>query len=155
MTVALRFAFTMQVQACLRELATVESVKNRVLIVEDEAMVAMALEDALTEAGYAVELAGDATAGIRTLERDHEHLLAVVTDIRMPGLLTGWDVGHRARELKPDIPVVYCSGDKAIEWSAHGVPGSIMLHKPFALAQLVTAVSQLVNDRSSSLPTSA
>lgn len=130
-----------------------ETLARRILLIEDEAMVAMALEDALTEAGYAVEIASDAMAGIERLERDHEQLLAVVTDIRMPGSLSGWDVGNRARELKPDIPVIYCSGDKAIEWSAHGVPGSIMLHKPFALAQLVTAVSQMVDVQLGSLPT--
>lgn len=122
---------------------------SRVLIVEDEAMVAMAYEDALTEAGFVVELASNAELGIHALEKSHRELVAVVTDIRMPGSLSGWDVGHRARELVPDIPVIYCSGDKGAEWSAQGVPGSIMLHKPFALCQLVIAVSQLINERSS------
>jgi len=128
--------------------SAVELPKSRVLLVEDEAMIAMALEDALTEAGFAVELATDAATAIDQLERDHDKVVAVVTDIRMPGSHSGWDVGRRARELRSDIPVIYCSGDKASEWSVHGVPGSIMLHKPFALAQLITAVSQLVNERS-------
>ncbi|MHA6297996.1 response regulator [Devosia sp. CAU 1758] len=126
-------------------------VKSRILLVEDEAMIAMALEDALTDAGFTVELASNAAVAIDRLQRDHDKIVAVVTDIRMPGPRSGWDVGHRARELEPDIPLIYCSGDKASEWSAQGVPGSVMLHKPFALEQLVTAVSQLVNERSSSL----
>jgi hypothetical protein len=37
------------------------------------------------------------------------------------------------------------SGDSAGDWAANGVPNSIMLNKPFAPAQLVTAVSQLLN----------
>jgi hypothetical protein len=37
------------------------------------------------------------------------------------------------------------SGDSAEEWSSKGVPHSIMLPKPFAPAQLVTAVYQLIN----------
>lgn len=63
----------------------------------------------------------------------------------MPGKLTGWDVGHRARELLPTVPVIYMSGDKASDWASQGVPNSIMLQKPFAVAQATTAVSQLLN----------
>jgi hypothetical protein len=37
------------------------------------------------------------------------------------------------------------SGDSAEEWASKGVPNSIMLSKPFAPAQLSTAVSQLLN----------
>jgi hypothetical protein len=39
----------------------------------------------------------------------------------------------------------YLSGDSAEDWTSKGVPHSIMLPKPFAPAQLVTAVSQLLN----------
>lgn len=41
--------------------------------------------------------------------------------------------------------VVYMSGDSAEDWSSKGVPNSIMLSKPFAPAQLVTAISNLLN----------
>jgi hypothetical protein len=37
------------------------------------------------------------------------------------------------------------SGDSIHEWSAEGVPESIMLQKPFALAQLIAAVTSLMN----------
>jgi hypothetical protein len=37
------------------------------------------------------------------------------------------------------------SGRDADDWAVHGVPNSIMLAKPFAPAQLITAVSQLLN----------
>jgi DNA-binding response OmpR family regulator len=71
---------------------------------------------------------------------------ALVTDIKLgPGKLDGWDVARHAREIDPDFPVVYMSGTDAAEWASKGVPNSIMLSKPFAPAQLVTAVSQLLN----------
>jgi hypothetical protein len=41
------------------------------------------------------------------------------------------------------------TGDSAAEWASHGVPKSILLTKPFAPAQLLTAVSQLLNEGSS------
>lgn len=123
---------------------------NRVLVVEDEPLVAMALDDILSEAGFVVVLASNAALAITALEAECESIDAVVTDIRMPGALSGWHVGKRARELKADMPVIYCSGDKAADWSLEGVPNSIMLRKPFAMSQLVTAVIELTHESSSS-----
>jgi DNA-binding response OmpR family regulator len=119
-----------------------------VLIVEDDALVAMALEDSLTEAGFIVVSAEDGASAIRKLEAEGATIDAVVTDIRMPGNLTGWDVGMRARELRATMPVIYCSGDKAVDWSIRGVPDSVMLRKPFALDHLVNAVSELLGTAS-------
>lgn len=66
-------------------------------------------------------------------------------DVRLPDV-DGWEVAHVARELNPSIPVTYLSGDSAVEWSANGVPNSLMLQKPFAMAQLITGVTTLMNE---------
>jgi CheY-like chemotaxis protein len=58
---------------------------------------------------------------------------------------SGWDIAQQAREINPDLPVVYMSGDSADQSASKGVPNSILLAKLFALAQLVTAVSQPLN----------
>jgi DNA-binding response OmpR family regulator len=60
--------------------------------------------------------------------------------------IDGWDVARHAREIDHNFPVAYMSGRDADDWAAKGVPNSIMLAKPFAPAQLVNAVSQLLND---------
>ncbi|MDE4586356.1 response regulator [Sinorhizobium meliloti] len=78
------------------------------------------------------------------LDYDSE-IAGVVTDIRFFGLPDGWSVARVAREIDPDMPVVYVTGHGALEWPSRGVANSILLEKPFALAQLVTAVSQLLN----------
>jgi CheY-like chemotaxis protein len=57
----------------------------------------------------------------------------------------GWEVAHRAREINPAFPIVYMSGAQAEDWSSKGVPNSVILAKPFAPAQLVTALAQLLN----------
>jgi DNA-binding response OmpR family regulator len=59
--------------------------------------------------------------------------------------MDGWAVAQHAREIDPGFPVIYISGASAAEWPSKGVPNSIMLQKPFAPAQLLTAVSQLLN----------
>jgi len=43
----------------------------------------------------------------------------------------------------------YMTGASADDWASKGVPNSILLTKPFAPAQLLTAVSQLLNGSSS------
>ena len=70
---------------------------------------------------------------------------ALVTDISLRGRIDGWEVAQQAREIDPQFPVVYMSGASAVDWPSKGVPNSIMLAKPFAPAQLVTAVSNLLN----------
>jgi len=73
----------------------------------------------------------------------------LVTDI-LRGRLTGWDVARRIREEEAAFPVVYVTAYSVEEWTAHGVPNSILIPKPFAPAQLVTALSTLLNIGSSS-----
>jgi DNA-binding response OmpR family regulator len=79
---------------------------------------------------------------------------ALVTDINLKGRMTGWDVARKARELHPEFPIVYMTGGAAEDWGSQGVPNSILLVKPFAPAQLVTAVSQLLNSGSPTTPSS-
>jgi len=68
-----------------------------------------------------------------------------VTDINLKGKMDGWEVAQHAREIEPEFPIVYMSGAAATDWTAKGVPNSIMLAEPFAPAQLLTAVSNLLN----------
>lgn len=116
-----------------------------ILLVEDEALLVDVIEDALKEAGFQVRAVLHGRDAMMAVEDGEFH--AIVTDIKLPSDgPNGWDIGHRARELSPDVAIVYMSGDSAIEWKANGVPNSVMLQKPFASAQLVTAISMLLND---------
>lgn len=117
------------------------------LLVEDEMLIAHPLEEALAEAGFDVQLASNGAEALEALETKDANISALVTDVRLPiDGPDGFELAHRARELSPRIVVVYMSGDSADDWASKGVPKSIMLAKPFAIAQLITAVSQLLND---------
>jgi len=71
---------------------------------------------------------------------------ALLTDINLdPGKLTGWDVARHARHINPELPIVYMTGAGGHAWSSEGAPNSILLTKPFAEAQVVTAISHLLN----------
>lgn len=116
------------------------------LLAEDETAILMLVQDVLEEAGYTVLCVVDGDEALAVVEDRYADLLGLVTDIRLGSETSGWDLAHRARELNPVVSVVYMSGDSAHEWAANGVPKSVMLQKPFANAQLVTAISSLLNE---------
>jgi DNA-binding response OmpR family regulator len=103
------------------------------------------LETALTEAGFDLTITEDGGQALAELESDATRFRAVITDINLGAGADGWEVGRRAREIIADMPVVYMSGDSAHDWASKGVPNSIMVTKPFAPAQIITAVSTLLN----------
>lgn len=116
-----------------------------ILLVEDEALIAAMVEDALTEAGFVVTVVSRGAEAMRLLEDAGGDYRVVVTDVDLGNSINGWDVARRARELSAHLPIVYTSGGGATEWTSNGVPNSVLVTKPFAPAQVVTAVSQLLN----------
>ena len=116
-----------------------------VLVVEDEPLIGLSVADGLEEAGFDVRLVHTAGDALHELEIGGRDIVAFLTDIRLGRGQDGWQLARRAREAKPLIPVVYMSGDSAADHPAQGVPHSIMVQKPFAAAQIVAAVSNLIN----------
>lgn len=126
-----------------------------VLYAEDDPAVLDLGVAALEDGGFRVEAVHTGADAIRELEKPDTTIRALVTDIDLPGGATGWDVAKRARELFPDLAVIYVSGGSSHEWASKGVPGSVMLTKPFALAQLVVAVSNATLGPQSDVSTNA
>jgi len=116
-----------------------------VLVVEDDSLIQDVVGDALSEGGFKVEIVGTGEQAVEHLQRSKDTYRALVTDINLSGQLNGWDVAKLAREINPEIPVIYMTDAAADQWPSHGVPGSIILNKPFAPVQVVTAVAQLLN----------
>jgi CheY-like chemotaxis protein len=116
-----------------------------VLVVEDEALIQVMLEDALKEGGFNVDVTAKGGDAILRLEASDAGYRALITDVTLADKISGWDVAKRARQLHPDFPVVYTSGGCVTDWSANGVPNSVHVAKPFSAAQVITAVSQLLN----------
>ena len=123
-----------------------------VLVVEDEALIHYMIEDTLAEGGYAAVFASSGERAVELLRAKDQTFRALLTDINLGrGKLAGWDVARHAREINPKLPVVYMTGDSGHEWAAQGVPNSLLLSKPFASAQMLTAVSELINEATSSV----
>ena len=116
-----------------------------VLVVEDDPLVLGTVEDALAEGGFEVATAVSGEEAIALFKSKTPPFCALVTDIHLLAKIDGWEIARVAREIDPVFPIVYMTGAAGDEWPSKGVPNSILLKKPFAPAQLLTAVSHLLN----------
>jgi DNA-binding response OmpR family regulator len=115
-----------------------------ILVIEDEYFLQADLEQALTDAGFVTDIVASGEEALTLLMDDSKRPSALVTDVKLAGRLTGWEVAKRIREKIPSFPVIYVTAHDR-DWPAYGVPNSIVIPKPFAPAQLVTAISNLLN----------
>lgn len=113
-----------------------------VLYVDDEPLIQELVESALHDAGFSVVLATRPAEALGALKS--HGLRGLVTDINLADPVDGWEVARYAREIHPQIPVVYVSGLCESEWTVKGVPQSLMIAKPFAPAQIIVALSTLM-----------
>lgn len=117
-----------------------EAIRPTVLLVEDEALLRLVIAEELRDAGFDVVEAGDGGEAMGVLSTEAAVDL-LFTDIRMPGLLSGWDVAERAREIRHDLPVIYASGFSDNELRI--VPGGRFLKKPYRAGAIIEAAGEL------------
>ncbi|MGB8929726.1 MAG: ATP-binding protein, partial [Anaeromyxobacteraceae bacterium] len=82
---------------------------ERVLLVDDEPLLADVTQRALARGGYAARAFTSSREAIRTFEDAPDQWDAIVTDMTMPGV-TGEELVRRARALRPELPVILCTG---------------------------------------------
>jgi DNA-binding response OmpR family regulator len=116
-----------------------------ILVVEEDQLIQSLVEETLSDGGFDTVVAASGEEALTLLQGHKGKYRALVTDINLTGKMDGWEVAQQAREIDPEFPIVYMSGASAADWPSKGVPNSIMLEKPFAPAQLVTAVANLLN----------
>ncbi|MFF6777559.1 response regulator transcription factor [Streptomyces sp. NPDC012637] len=115
---------------------------TRLLIVEDDPDLSLALRVLLTRRGYEVSLAADGREGLRRLFAEHPALM--VLDLLLPGL-DGWEVLDRTRDMS-DLPVLVLSGLGEVDDRVRGLRSGAddYLVKPFAQAELLARVEALL-----------
>jgi len=83
-----------------------------ILVAEDEALAAMAIEDFLSRKGYRVTLAGDGQEAVERLRAEPADL--VITDLRMPRM-DGRGLIREVRSMSATLPVIVMTGYLAEE----------------------------------------
>ena len=112
---------------------------RRVLVVDDDALVAAGTAMMLEDLGHRTVVAEDGAAALRILSHDTAFDL-VLTDQAMPGM-TGLELAERLRVERPGLPVALATGYAEI---AEGTPAWLSrLNKPYSQADLAGLVARL------------
>lgn len=118
--------------------------RNRpiVLIVDDDDQVLDIAAIVLASLGYQVIPATNGDAALEIIKY-YRAIDLLMTDIVMPGSLDGWELAHRAKQLRPELGVVYTTGfsDKLLPDTSNPGYGPL-LPKPWRADQLVSIVNR-------------
>jgi CheY-like chemotaxis protein len=115
--------------------------KGSLLLVDDESSLLELLAPALAKQGYRVTAANDGESALALWDAQNGADI-LVTDLRMPGM-DGRELARRLREKKPGLPVLFISGWSPETPDAGLESGTLLLPKPFRLAELYRALLQL------------
>ncbi len=112
----------------------------RILVVEDEFLIRMTLVEALVDEGFDVLEAESGDEALPMLLADRTIRL-LLTDIRLPGDLDGHELAERARNERPDLPIIFMTGqlDSGDRSNGH----DLFISKPYTLTDICDAARQL------------
>jgi CheY-like chemotaxis protein len=116
---------------------------RRILIVEDEAGAASAIQEALEIEGsgqWQVQIARSGEEALAALERQPADL--ILLDVRLPGI-SGAEVHRRLRANRATrhLPIIFLSGATSFDLSVAGIQDGVLLRKPFQIPDLLAMVN--------------
>jgi CheY-like chemotaxis protein len=115
---------------------------SRVLLVEDEFLLNLTIAEALEEYGFEVHAVANAKDAL-------EHLTCgspcdiLVTDINLAGSIDGTALAALARQLRPNLPVIYASGSVRRLEQLAAVPGAVFVAKPYNTDRLCAMLTEM------------
>ena len=117
-----------------------------ILVVEDDADLRETVVATLTQFGYRAIAAGNAAAALRILAGP-ESIDLLFTDVMMPGGVLGPALAKRARELRPEISVLFTTGyaENTVLAGVAGVTSAEVIHKPYRNEDLAMRIRHVLD----------
>jgi CheY-like chemotaxis protein len=113
-----------------------------VLLVEDEVLISNLVADCLTASGFSVHEVTTADEALRFIDSG-ANIDVLFTDVNLPGSMDGAELATRARERRPEMPIVYASGRFKLSDIAPLVPRSLFMAKPYDPADVCALLTRL------------
>ena len=110
-----------------------------ILVLEDEDLIRMLLTTVLEDAGFEVTAFATADQGYTFLKAHPGEVNMVVSDIRMPGKMDGYDFSKMAAEHWPTLPILLTSGYSGRDLELG--PNVQFLPKPWTNERLLNKVN--------------
>jgi DNA-binding NtrC family response regulator len=116
-----------------------------ILVVEDDLSVQATVIDMLSEMGYRILKADNAEMALQVVQSG-VHIDVLFTDVVMPGTLRSPELAKRAKQMLPDLRVLFTSGytQNAIVHGGRLDPGVHLLSKPYSREQLGRKLRELL-----------
>ncbi|MCF5584831.1 response regulator [Pseudomonas syringae] len=116
-----------------------------ILVVDDEPAVRLLIAELLEDLGYVVLQAEKGSDALVILQ-SKAAIDLLITDVGLPGGMNGRQVADAAREVRPDLKILFVTGYAENAVLAHDTlePGMHVLPKPFAIAELIGRVTELL-----------
>ena len=132
-------------------MATPLKISKRILVIDDEPLVAQAVRMVLAFAGYEVLVAGGSQEGLALLEQREIDL--VITDFNMPDM-RGDELALHIKARWPDKPVIMLTAFAENIRNSSTVVAcvDVLISKPFEVADLRLAVAQTLASRNPPQP---
>ncbi len=122
--------------------------EGRILVIDDEAPVVRIIGKLLTESGYTVTGETDGLAALNRFRKNPDSFDLVVTDQTMPGA-TGIELSREMLALRPDLPIVLCTGFSEIisreEALQQGIREFVM--KPITSVNLTEIIGRILTEK--------
>lgn len=133
--------------------ASVEGEGETVLVVEDDEAVRNIAVAFLRSSGYRVLAVDSAEAALRQLA-DGEPISALFSDVMLGDGMNGKELALKARQLRPDLPVLLTSGYETDAPGERGAPveGVELLRKPYRREQLSAAIGRALDPSGGARP---
>jgi signal transduction histidine kinase len=113
-----------------------------ILLIEDEESVRRLVQHLLEVHGYRVQVASTGAEALHRMEHRLDDFDLVITDIVMPGGVSGWILADRLRRVRPRLKVIYMSGymGDIANRNVSLIDGVNFLQKPFGRIPLLECV---------------
>jgi nitrogen-specific signal transduction histidine kinase/CheY-like chemotaxis protein len=120
--------------------------KGRILFVDDEELLMEMGHDLLERLGYTVTARRSSFEALETYMNDPHQFDLVITDQTMPGM-TGIDLARRMLQIRPDIPIILCTGYSHLvsEESAKAIGIREFAFKPLTKSSIGHLVEKVLN----------
>jgi len=124
----------------------------RVLVIDDESVIRVALRRFFTRMGWQVDEAGDGGSALQMILSDRSQRTTppytlVVSDLRMPGL-SGIELHDRIERDAPEVlpHLVFSTGDLVSDEAAHFARETScqIIEKPFEFAKLRATIDRIL-----------
>lgn len=117
--------------------------RNKVLLVEDEADLTLIVADTLRGLGYDVVIAADGVEGLDKYRSEGADI--IVADVMMPRM-DGFEMGRRIRQINRNVPLLFLTAKSEIDDIVEGfeLGGNDYLKKPFKMLELIVRIKALL-----------